>query len=296
MAEPIRVAVRRGEIVESVHLVHAVAVQDGAVLAQAGDPSLLASLRSAAKPIQALPLARAYENLSESELAIAGASHLGTREQIEAVRSLLAATGGDERELECGLQEGRPPDPIFHNCSGKHAGMIAACRARGWPVEGYRLPDHPLQQALVAEMAAAGELEPDEVRTGPDGCGVVCFAVPLERAALAWSRLERLDGGDRVAAAMRARPELIGGEEAADTELMRAVPGWIGKRGAEGLFCAASRDGLGLALKIADGNGRAFRPALAAFAARIGLELEGFAEVPLLNTRGETVGALLAEG
>jgi L-asparaginase II len=295
MAEPFRVTVRRGEIAESVHRIHAVAVQDGAVVAQAGDAAIIASLRSAAKPIQALPLARAHENLSESELAIAAASHLGAPEQVEAVRSLLAATGGHERELECGLQEGRPPEPIYHNCSGKHAGMIAACRANGWPVEGYRLPGHPLQRALVSEVAAAAGVEADEVRTGPDGCGVVCFAVPLERAALAWSRLDRLDGGDRVAHAMRARPELVGGEGTADTELMRARPGWIAKRGAEGLFCAASPDGLGIALKVEDGNGRAFRPALAAFAAELGLGLEEFDEVGLPNAHGEPAGTLRAE-
>ena len=126
----------------------------------------------------------------------------------------------------------------------------------------------------------------------PDGCGVVCFALPLERAAFAWSRFEQLDGGDRIAAAMRARPDLIGGEDAADTDLMRTLPGWIAKRGAEGLFCAASRDGLGFALKVADGNGRAFRPAVAAFATQLGIELESFAEVAIPNTRGEPAGVI----
>jgi len=204
--EPLSVAVRRGEILESVHRVHAVAVQDGVVVAEAGDASLLASLRSAAKPLQALPLSRAHAELGPGELAIAAASHAGTPMHVEAVRSLLAATGGREEELECGPQDGRPPDPIYHNCSGKHAGMIAACRAHGWPVEGYFLPEHPLQRALLEEVAAAAEVEPDEVRTGPDGCGVVCFALPLERAAFAWSRFEQLDGGGRIAAACAPGP------------------------------------------------------------------------------------------
>ena len=159
MAQPLRVAVRRGEIVECVHAVHAVAVQDGSVVAAAGDPALAASLRSSAKPLQALPLARAYENLSEDELAIAAASHFGTPEHVEVVRRLLAVTGGSEEELDCGLQAGRPPEPIFHNCSGKHAGMIAVCRANGWPVEGYRRPDHPLQHELLDEIAGAAEVE-----------------------------------------------------------------------------------------------------------------------------------------
>jgi len=296
MTEPLRVAVRRGEILESVHVVHAVAVQDGAVVEEAGDVSLSASLRSAAKPIQALPLARAYVNLEEAELAIAAASHAGQPEHVEAVRSLLASTGGSEDELRCGSQEDRPPEPIYHNCSGKHAGMIAVCRANGWPVDDYFRPDHPLQLALVEEVAAAAGVEREEVRTGPDGCGVVCFAVPLERAAAAWSRFAGLEGGAPVAAAMRARPELVGGDEAADTQLMRLLPGWIAKRGAEGLFCAASPDGLGIAVKIADGNGRAFRPAVAAFGKRLGLELDGFPEVPLRNSRGEVVGELAETG
>src|SRR5690242_4605009 len=287
MAEALSVAVRRGDIVESVHHVHAVAVQDGKVVAEAGDPSLLASLRSSAKPIQALLLARAYENLDEDDLAIASASHFGTQMHVEAVRALLRKTGGDESELDCGLQDGRPPEPVYHNCSGKHAAMIAVCRAHGWPVEGYRRAEHPVQRALHAEVAAAAELDPKDVPTGPDGCGVVCFALPLERAAAAFSRFERLDGGDRIAAAMRARPDLVGGSGGTDTELMQTLPGWIAKGGAEGLMCAASADGLGLAAKAADGSSRALRPALAAFGAALGLDLSRFAEQPLRNSHEE---------
>jgi L-asparaginase II len=294
MAEPLSVAVRRGEIVESVHRVHAVAVKDGAVVAEAGDPALLSSLRSAAKPIQALLLARAREDLEHEDLAIASASHFGTPMHVEAVRTLLRKTGGAEGELDCGLQAGRPPEPVYHNCSGKHAGMIAVCRARGWPVEGYRRPEHPLQRELLQEVASAAEVAPDDVETGTDGCGVVCFALPLERVALAFSRFERLDGGDRIAAAMRARPELVGGDGGTDTELMRAASGWFAKGGAEGLLCAASADGLGLALEVEDGNSRALRPALAAFAAGLGLDVAGFAELPLENSHGEAVGKISA--
>ena len=294
MAEPLSVAVRRGEIVESTHRVHAVAVRDGAVVAAAGDPQLLSSLRSAAKPIQALPLARAREDLTEDELAIAAASHFGTELHVEAVRALLRKTGGSEEELDCGLQDGRPPEPIYHNCSGKHSGMIAVCRERGWPVEGYRRPDHPLQRELVEEVAAAAEISPRDVATATDGCGVVCFGLPLERVANAFSRFERLEGGDRITAAMRARPILVGGEGATDTKLMQTLPGWIAKGGAEGLLCAASADGLGLALEVEDGGSRALRPALAEFAARLGLELSAFPEVTLQNSHGETVGTIAA--
>jgi L-asparaginase II len=290
--EPLSVAVRRGEIVESVHRVHAVAVKDGAIVGEAGDPGLPASLRSSAKPIQALLLARARENLDTNDLAIAAASHYGTPMHVDAVRELLRKTGGREEELDCGLQEGRPPEPVYHNCSGKHAAMIAVCRERGWPVEGYRRADHPLQQALHEEVAGAAELDKDDVETAIDGCGVVCFALPLERAARAFSRFEGRDGGGPIAAAMRARPELIGGEGATDTELMRTLPGWIAKGGAEGLMCAASSDGVGVALKSADGNSRALRPALAAFGELLGVDLSRFAELPVENSHNERVGAL----
>jgi L-asparaginase II len=290
MAEPLSVAVRRGAIVESVHRVHAVAVRDGVIVAEAGDATLPASLRSSAKPIQALLLARARDDLSTEDLAIAAASHFGTPMHVDAVRALLSSTGVSEGELECGLQHARPPQPIYHNCSGKHAAMIAVCRSRGWPVEGYFRADHPLQRELVDEVANASGT--DEVATGIDGCGVLCFAVPLERAAFAFSRFPDLEGGTKIAAAMRARPDLVGGDGGTDTELMRMLPGWIAKGGAEGLMCAASSDGLGVAVKVADGNSRALRPALAAFGATLGVSLSAFAEVPLENSRGEVAANL----
>jgi L-asparaginase II len=290
MAEALSVAVTRGEIVESMHRVHAVAVKDGEVVAAAGDPSLVVSLRSSAKPIQALLLARAREDLEEEHYAIASASHFGTELHVEVVRSLLRATGGAEDELDCGLQDNRPPEPVYHNCSGKHAGMIAVCRSRGWPVEGYRRPEHPLQQELTDEIARVAEVERTEVETATDGCGVVCFAFPLDRVAHAFARLEHVEGGDRIVAAMRARPELIGGEGATDTTLMRTLDGWIAKGGAEGLMAAASADGLGIALEVEDGNSRALRPALSEFARQLGLDLSTFAQVPVRNSHAEVVG------
>ena len=292
--EPITVAVRRGETVESRHRVHAVAVQDGTVIAEAGEGSLVTFMRSAAKPIQALPLTRALPELSEEELAIACASHLARREQLAAVRSLLARAPAGEDELECGAV-GDPPAPINHNCSGKHAGMLALCRAHGWDSRGYRLPDHPCQRAMLAEVARASDLAEDGLETAIDGCGVVTFALPLERMALAFARLERLDGGDRVAAAMRAHPALIRGPDSVDTNVMRAHEGWVAKGGAEGLMCAAGPRGLGVALKIEDGNGRAIGPAVAAFLARLGYPIEKLEDATVENGRGEVVGEIRAE-
>lgn len=292
---PIEVVVRRGSVVEARHRVHAVAWRDGGVVEQAGEPRLVSFLRSSSKPIQALPLVRARDDLDTREIAIACASHRAEPAQLDAVRRLLAEAPARERELECGIQEGRPSDPLHHNCSGKHAGMLALCRARGWRSEGYRHEAHRVQRAMAAAHADAAGVDEDSMPTAVDGCGVVTFALSLERTAAAFSRLPALSGGERIAEAMRGHPELIGGGGQADTELMRAMPGWIAKGGAEGLMCAAAPDGLGIALKVEDGSHRPMRPALHAFLGRLGLELpDDFARVPVRNAHGEDVGEVMS--
>ena len=126
-------------------------------------------------------------------------------------------------------------DEARRNRSGKHAAMLLLCRTMAWPTAGYRLAEHPCQTAMLKEVAAAAEVEPETIPTAIDGCGVVTHALTLERMAHAFSRIARLDGGVRVAEAMRAHPELIRGPGAADTELMRLGRGWVAKGGAEGL-------------------------------------------------------------
>ena len=294
--DAISVVVRRGGIVESRHEVDAVAVQDGAVIAEAGDAGRVAFLRSAAKPFQALPLVRARGDLTTAEIAIASASHLARPDQLAAVRSLLAKAEATAEELECGTVG---PDSgsirLEHNCSGKHAGMLALCRTRGWQSVGYRLAGHAVQQACAAEIAAAAEVPEDDLPTAVDGCGVVTFALPLERMALLFARLEERPGGADAAAAMRAHPELIRGAGAPDTVLMQELSGWTAKGGAEGLLCACGPGGLGLALKVVDGAGRAVGPALAVLLRRLGLEVPELAVVVLENSRGERVGEVVSE-
>jgi L-asparaginase II len=284
MADAIRVTVVRGKTVESVHQVHAVAVRDGEVVAAAGEAEFVTFMRSAAKPIQAMPLARAREDLDGRDLAIASASHLADDAQLEAVGALLAKAPASEDDLECGPFEG---SRLKHNCSGKHAGMLALCHANGWPYEGYRLVDHPCQQAMRAELETLAGT--DEIETAVDGCGVVTFALPLTRIAAAFGGVDL-----RVADAMRAHPELIRGPQAPDTVLMQSLEGWYAKGGAEGLICAASSDGLALALKVEDGHPRALRPALGAFLDMLGLDGSIFGSTPLRNSRDELVGEVEA--
>ena len=259
-------------------------MRGGEIVASAGDPARVCFLRSSAKPIQALALVRARPDLDDAEIAIACASHRAEPAQIAAVRRLLEAGGNTEADLECGQQEGRLPGAIHHNCSGKHAGFLALARAEGWELTGYRLPDHPVQRTMLAEVAAAAELDESAIPTAVDGCAVVTFALSLERMAAAFTRLAELDGAERVLAAMRAHPELVGGLGSLDTDLMQTHPGWVAKGGAEGLLCAVSPDGTGYALKAEDGSSRPLRAALGRFLG------EDLGPTPIENTRGERVG------
>jgi L-asparaginase II len=285
--DAVTVVSTRGDVVEALHRVHAVAVADGTIVAAAGDPRLVTYFRSSAKPLQALPVVRDRPDLADAEVAIACASHLHRPDQLEPVRSLLAKAGAGEDDLECGPE----PTRIEHNCSGKHAALLLLCHERGWPTAGYRLAEHPCQQLALAEIAGAAEVDPSSLATGIDGCGIVTPALPLDRMAHAFSRLSELDGGARAADAMRARPELIRGPGEPDTELMRLGHGWVAKGGAEGLLCAA-RGGLGIALKVEDGAQRPLGVALASFLERLGLDAGTLGEAPVTNSRGDVVGEL----
>jgi L-asparaginase II len=267
---PITVQVRRGDGLEAVHRVH-VAGTDGT---RVGD-DMNCFFRSALKPIQAIPFADGYDDLGDDEVAIACASHQAEPAQLDAVRKVLGRAGAAVDDLELGLQPGRPEGKLGHNCSGKHAGMLAACRAHGWPLHPYRDPSHPLQERIAGLTGPADAV-------AADGCGVPTFAMPLSRMAEVFARTPA-----RISASMRARPELVGGEGSTDTELMRSLPGWIAKGGAEGLLCALSPDGVGWAFKVEDGSSRALRPAIASV-----LGIESFATVPVRNSLGEVVGSI----
>jgi L-asparaginase len=281
--------VERGGVVESRHRVHAAAVRDGRLIEGRGDAGLSTFMRSAAKPLQALLLAREYTDLRDEELAIACASHGARPEQLNAVKALLARAWATEDELECGPVDG---SRLRHNCSGKHAGMLAVCAACDWPRENYRVPDHPLQQAIVAELSDAAGVPVDEIPLAVDGCGVVTVALELERMASAFARLAggELDAAPGVVAAMIANPDLVEGPGWAATEVMHALPGAVAKGGAEGLLCVGLPDGTGIALKVEDGATRAVLPAAARF-----LGLPVLTESPIENSRGDLVGGVRAQ-
>jgi L-asparaginase II len=282
--DPIRVSVERGALLESSHRVHAVAVRGGVRAGAWGDPGLVTFMRSAAKPFQALPAAEL--DLPTEELAIACASHGASDEQLKAVRALLARSGSSEDDLECGPEGG---SRLRHNCSGKHAGALAVCAARGWPCSGYRLLDHPFQREVLEIVAEAAEHPVVEMATATDGCGFVTFGLPLEGMARMFSRLVRgeLRGAGRVVTAMTAHPQLVEGRGWAATEVMQGLPGAVAKGGAEGLLCVGLPDGTGYALKVEDGAARATLPAAGEI-----LGLPALAETRVRNSRGEEVGKI----
>jgi L-asparaginase II len=302
MTEPLVVDVIRSGARESTHIVDVAVVDgDGRLVAWAGDPEQPAAYRSSSKPIQARASLDAGWTPSDARaLAIACASHNGEPQHVEAVRAVLADAGLDESDLRCpadvpmflpavmGVKERAR---IFHNCSGKHAAMVAACKVSGLPLESYREADHPLQVAgRVLIEALIGPVGDPLV----DGCGVPTYVAPLRALARG---LLAIDGGVE-AAAMREHPFLVAGTDRFDTDLMTVARDVLVKSGAEGLTCL-SVGGFGIATKSRDGAARARGPAVMAVLEQLRLVPEGILpshqEPPVLGG-GEPVGVVRARG
>src|SRR2546422_5132001 len=212
-----RVEQIRGGVVETVHEVHVAVVNStGGLVARTGDAGLVTFWRSAAKPFQALPLvtdgAADRFGLTSEELALACASHSSEPAQVARVRELVGKIGCSERDLLCGPHQplsdrvaqdyqtrGVRLTAIYSNCSGKHAGMLALARHHGWPTEFYTRLEHPVQQRCLAEVSRWTEVPAAEIKTAVDGCGVVCFGLPLRNMALAYARLANAEFGMRNA-------------------------------------------------------------------------------------------------
>jgi L-asparaginase II len=242
--------------------------------------------RSSNKPVQATALlAAGWRPRSPEELAIGAGSHNGEDGHRELAAAMLAAAGLGPDDLGCPpalpsheptraawLVEGRTPDRLAMNCSGKHAAMLSACLAAGWPTAGYLDRDHPLQQAIEARLAeAAGEPVTAVV---VDGCGAPQHALSV--TGLAQGVLSLVQAPERsrdrsVADAMRAHPWLVAGTGREDTDLMTAIPGLLVKGGADGVHVAALPGGGAVALKLDDGGDRGRTPALSAGLQRLGV-------------------------
>ena len=275
--------VERSGFVESRHLgVVAVADADGRLLATAGDPDLVVYLRSTAKPFQALAVRGlgVEAELGLGEVALAGAcgSHNGEPDHVASVRKVLEAAGLDETALRCpptlptdrtARRRAEGPAAVYHNCSGKHAYMLAGSVVRGWAPERYTEPDHPLQ-AVVGDTLSDYAGVPIE-HVGVDGCGVPVHAMTLRGLATAYARLAtRSATGDEGPAALveavRRHPFMLSGTGQLDTILVEVTGGRIlAKVGAEATYAATDLStGAALALKVLDGAPRARAAALLA--------------------------------
>ncbi len=322
MSNPILVEVTRGTLVESIHR-GSVAVVDaeGRLVFSCGDIASPVYPRSSLKPIQALPLlesgaADAF-GLNAEHIALACASHSGEPMHTTRVASWLKHIGLGERDLACGahpvryepvwremVRRGEVPTRIHNNCSGKHSGFLSVAKHWGIATDGYERHDHPVQQAVAKALGELAEIDGD-LPWGVDGCAAPNFALPLKSFALALARLAspqilpkpRAEAATRIIAAMTAHPELVAGTGRACTILMRSAGGRAAvKTGAEGVFAAiVPEPGLGVALKIDDGAGRASETAMAALLDGLGLlgKDDAAREIllaPVINTRDATVG------
>jgi L-asparaginase II len=326
-----RVVSTRADMVESVHRVSVAVVNaSGRLIADAGNPELVTFWRSAAKPFQALPMvadgAADRFGFTSRELALACASHSSEPVHIEVAEGMLRKLGLTEQALACGphpplspavqehvLRHGITMTPRWSNCSGKHAGMLALALTRGWPLAGYEAAGHPVQQRVLAEVVRWTDCPAESMVFGVDGCTVVCFGLPLRAMALAYARFAASGEAPmrRLREAMGAHPELIAGQGRLETDLGVAGGGAaIAKVGADGIFCAAlPAIGVGVALKVEDGDMRSSGPALmevlrqVARRAPFGLDLDSagaalarHVELLTVNTRGGRTGVLRAEG
>ncbi len=321
------VVVTRGPLVESQHfLCHVLCDVDGGVVSASGDIDRPVYLRSSAKPMIATAVVASgavdHYGFAEHEIALAAASHSGEPFHVAGVRSMLAKAGLDESALRCGAhaptyepaaqalcERGELPQQIHNNCSGKHAGILALSMHLGADPADYLSPQHPAQQAILDACAALLGMPRGDLIVGTDGCGIPVIAVPLRTAARFFARLSALDrlpapyrpALRRVIEAMQRYPEYVAGTGRFDTALMTATrPAIVCKGGAEGYHATALLDrGLGLAVKVADGNYRAVSPFVLASLERLHAldeeqrrQLERHRHPQVRNHAGTVVGAI----
>lgn len=334
MSSEILAKVIRGAAVESVHLGHLI-VLDGAghEIFAVGDPDSQTFWRSAAKPFQLLPFLTCggADNFgfTEKQLALACGSHSGEKFHIETARKMLEMIGLSEKDLQCGahlpfndaaadaiIRRGENPTQIHNNCSGKHAAMLAFAKFSGANIRTYLDTDNPIQKEMLGVVSEFTETPANEIALATDGCSAPNFVVSIRAMARAFAKLvvspEGFDEKTRnacakIVSAMMNFPEMIGGTERLDTEIMRAAKGKvISKVGAEGVWSAGVlpserwENGLGIALKIEDGDDKRARPVVAIEILRqLGVlsenDLIEYSPMPVKSRRGETVGKVVAE-
>jgi L-asparaginase II len=307
-SDPVLVEVVRNGFVESVHRGRvAITNSDGSLASSVGADYAPMYPRSANKPLQTVGMLRAGLDLDGELLALVCASHSGESFHLEGVRRILGMSGFDESALqmpaewpmdpqarEDAIRNGVAKSSLAMNCSGKHAGMIRTTALNGRDVASYRDPDHPIQLAIVQAIDDLAHEQATNLAI--DGCGAPLYAISVYGLARAFGRIASASDGaeQRVAAAMRSHPEYVSGTNRDELELHRAIPGLIGKSGAEAVYAIGLGDGRGVAIKISDGNPRACPVAMAGVLKRLGFDhetLDAQVSSPLLGG-GDRVGEI----
>lgn len=271
----------RANIVECTHSGHICIVNDeGKVKAFTGDPHYVTFTRSSAKPLQAIPAIRAnlaerYQ-LTDQEIAIMTASHRGEIEHQETLISLMDKTGIGENGLVCAssypldndmrdslIRSGENKSRIYHNCSGKHLGLLAYSQMKGLPLAGYENPNHPVQQEILSTIAYMSDLSKDEIILSTDGCGLPVFALPLQALATAYMKLacpDRIEDEptrravEKITQTMNSHPFMVAGSGRVDTLLLQDN-NIVAKGGFKGVYCfGLKKERLGIAFKVLDGS------------------------------------------
>jgi L-asparaginase len=261
----LEVRLLREGLVESTHRAQAVVCDNrGRVLSVAGNPETSTFIRSALKPFQALAVTTTGTleryNLNDRDLAIICSSHQGKVEQVRQVFHILWRSDVDPSALQCPVPEGKK-SPLEYNCSGKHAGMLAVCQQRQWPLTSYLQYHHPVQKLILSQVADLMKMPGEELIQAHDDCGAPTYFVQLRQMASLYAQLASGDNlaMERIVRAMTHHPNLVAGEGAFDTELMRLSQGeLVCKSGAEGVQCIGRiGEGMGVAIKVMDGAHRA---------------------------------------
>lgn len=320
----------RNKHVEGVHRgVVAVVNAAGELLHSVGNPDYGTYLRSAIKMVQAIPViesgAAERFGFDNAELAVCCASHTAAEYHVRTVRGMLEKIGLAEKALACGghlpedsamrdrlIRAEATPTAIYNNCSGKHTGMLAACLANDWEVEGYLELEHPLQQNILSLIAEYSGLSREEIETGIDGCSLPTFFMPMRNAAFTAAQFmaRALNAGtpdQRLLQAVSAHPEMVHSETGYDTELMRALSGrCYAKRGAMGIMLVGlhtkEHGPLGIAVKLENGENKPIPVVMTNMLNRLGLlsreellALEKFRSVSIDNWNGMLVGEIRSE-
>lgn len=319
----------RGGIVESVHAGNIVVVDSsGHIIHELGNPDRVTYFRSAAKPLIAISSLEAgiveRYNFELKEVALLASSHTGEKRHVEVLTSIMNKIGIGIEQLQCGVhaplyQEaarelfaaGKVPSSIHCNCSGKHLGLIATIKSKGMPLEDYHRPDHPVYGNVERVLSEFCRLPRTSIIKSIDGCGIPVYGVPLRNMAIAYANLANtkfMNGKykkyqELLIRAMTEYPDMIGGTDRLDTHIIRNFGDrLICKIGAEASHCTGFLNrGIGVALKIEDGNLRAVGPVILETLLQMGVisrtevkKVEELWNPPFLNHRKEVVGEIKA--